>query len=106
MATTAVIYLRLSDFRKDKSDSFPAREAKLREKAAELGWGIHRVVIENDVDEGGYRKPASAFKRKEVSLPGGRTELRVYRPGFRSVLDDLQAGRANAVLRRSGKACR
>ncbi len=98
MATTADIYLRLSDFRKDDRDSFPDRETKLREKAAELGWGVHRVVIENDVDEDGHRKAAGAFRRREVLLPGGRTERRVYRPGFRSVLDDLQAGRANAVL--------
>jgi site-specific DNA recombinase len=98
MPTQADLYLRLSDFRADDRDSFPAREAALRAEASRLGWGVHRVVIENDVDQDGRRKPASAFKRREVTLPGSRTELRVYRPGFRSVLDDLMAGRANAVL--------
>jgi site-specific DNA recombinase len=42
-----------------------------------------------------------------VTLPGGRTEKRVYRPGFRSVLDDLMAGRAHAVLAEDlDRACR
>jgi len=64
-------------------------------------------VIENDVDPDGKRKPASAFKRKEVALPGGRIEKRVYRPGFRSVLNDLMAGRAQAVLAEDlDRACR
>jgi site-specific DNA recombinase len=107
MPTHADIYLRLSDFRADDRDSFPAREAKLRKEAARLGWDVHRVVIENDIDPDGKRKPASAFKRKEVALPGGRTEKRVYRPGFRSVLDDLMAGRAQAVLAEDlDRACR
>jgi hypothetical protein len=107
LATEADIYLRLSDFRADDRDSFPAREAALRAEAARLGWDVHRVVIENDVDPDGRRKPASAFKRREVPLPGGRTEKRVYRPGFRSVLDDLMAGRAQAVLAEDlDRACR
>ena len=64
-------------------------------------------MIENDVDPDGKRKPASAFKRKEVALPGGRIEKRVYRPGFRSVLNDLMAGRAQAVLAEDlDRACR
>src|SRR5215469_8329315 len=107
MATIADIYLRLSDFRADDRDSFPGREAALRAEAARLGWDVHRVVIENDVDPDGKRKPASAFKRKEVALPGGRIEKRVYRPGFRSVLNDLMAGRAQAVLAEDlDRACR
>ena len=107
MATEADLYLRLSDFRADDRDSFPAREAALRAEAARMGWNVHRVVIENDVDPDGRRKPASAFKRKEVALPGRRTEKRVYRPGFRSVLDDLMTGRAQAVLAEDlDRACR
>lgn len=43
-------------------------------------------------------RPASAFKRRKVVTPSGRTELRVYRPGFRQVLDDLMNSRATAVL--------
>ena len=88
-STTADLYLRLSDFRADDADSFGAREATLRTRAAGLGWAVGRVVIENDVAADGRRKPASAYKRR-----GGR----VWRPGWRSVLADLGTGAATAVL--------
>lgn len=87
--TTADLYLRLSDFRADDADSFGAREARLRAKAAELGWTVGRVQIENDVAEDGRRKPASAYKRRNG---------RVWRPGWRTVLADLGTGAATAVL--------
>ena len=31
-------------------------------------------------------------------MPDGTVKMRVFRPGFRSVLDDLTGGRANALL--------
>jgi len=94
---TCDIYLRLSD--PASEESFDGREAKLRSEASHLGWIVHRVVVENDVDDDGMPKPASAFKRKMIRVPGtDRRVLRVIRPGFRSVLDDLDSGRANAVL--------
>src|SRR5258708_36496986 len=94
----ADIYLRLSDFRDD--DDFGGREAKLRQEAARVGWDVSRVVVENDLvrNGNGRARPASAFKRKRIVTPSGRTELRTIRPGFRSVLDDLMAGRVSAVL--------
>jgi DNA invertase Pin-like site-specific DNA recombinase len=95
---TADVYLRLSDFRADDADSFPARERKLRAKAAELGWTVARTVIENDLTEDGRRKPASAFKRRRITTPSGRVELRTVRPGWRQVLADLTSGAATAVL--------
>jgi DNA invertase Pin-like site-specific DNA recombinase len=95
---TADIYLRLSGFRQDDADSFPAREKTLRVKAADLGWTVGRVIVENDVDASGRRKPASAFKRKKVMTPSGRYELRTVRPGWRDVLADLTSGAANALL--------
>ena len=94
----ADLYLRLSDFRDDSDGSFAAREAKLRGEAARFGWTVARVVIENDVTDGDKPRPASAFKRKRITTPSGRVELRTVRPGFRSVLDDLMSGRARAVL--------
>jgi site-specific DNA recombinase len=105
---TAHLYLRLSDFR-GGADGFDAREAKLRAKADQLGWTVGRVVIENDLTptRNGRARPASAFKRRKIVTPSGRTELRVIRPGFRSVLDDLMAGRCGAVLAEDlDRACR
>ena len=98
MATLADIYLRLSDFRKDEADSFPDREKQLRELAGRLGWAVRRVAIENDVDEVGQRKPASAFKRREIKHPDGTVEKIVWRPEFRNLIADLYAGRIQAVL--------
>ena len=98
MAITADIYLRLSDFRADDRDSFPAREAALRTKADQLGWAVRQVAIENDVNEAGQRKPASAFKRKKIKKADGTTERIVWRPEFRNVIADLRAGRIQGVL--------
>jgi DNA invertase Pin-like site-specific DNA recombinase len=93
---TCDAYLRLSDARVE--EAFEGREPKLRALAANLGWTVHRVVIENDVYPNGKPKGASAWKRREIRTPSGKIELRVIRPKFREVLDDLEAGRVNSVL--------
>lgn len=93
-----VIYLRLSDARRENG-SFTDREAALRVRAAQLGWVVVRVVIENDEMKPGKRSnSASAFTRKRIVLPDGTEQNRVWRPGFRSILADLAAGRAHALL--------
>lgn len=95
-----VLYLRLSDLRKENT-SLEDREAALRWRAALLGWTVVRVVIENDEMKPGRksgRRMASAFKRRRIVKPDGTEEWRVYRPGFRSILEDLTAGRAHALL--------
>ncbi|QWF78661.1 hypothetical protein HUW46_02059 [Amycolatopsis sp. CA-230715] len=101
----AIIYLRLSDLRDDDLDdngdgkTFSSREQKLREFAARQGWDVFKVIIENDLNrKNGKARNASAFKRRKVLLPDGTTAMRVVRPGFREVLDHLQAGRANGLL--------
>lgn len=96
MTISADIYLRLSDLA--NGDTFDGREAKLRREADRLGWTVHRVVTENDVNGNGKLKPASAFKRKRITQPDGTVVYRVWRPGFRSMLDDITAGRAQAIL--------
>lgn len=61
--------------------------------AERLGWSpgpaATHHVIENDT---------SAFKRKRVELPDGRTELRTVRPGFRAALAMLADGRADGLV--------
>jgi DNA invertase Pin-like site-specific DNA recombinase len=91
-----ILYLRLSDSRNEKG-SFQDREKKLRARARQLGWTVLSVVIENDLMPGG-KKSASAFKRRKVTLPDGTTAMRVLRPGYRSILDAMAAGRAEAIL--------
>jgi site-specific DNA recombinase len=81
-------------------EAFDKREAKLRALAGALGWKVFRVVVENDMIPGrdGKVRPASAFKRRKILTPSGRYELRVVRPGFRDVLDDITTGRVNGLL--------
>lgn len=106
MDTNCLIYLRLSELRTEDLDQEGASknladaEKRLRGLARRRGWHVAGVATENDIDKNGKPKPASAYKRRRVTLPDGRTELRVYRPVFRSVLDDLMRGRggANAML--------
>jgi site-specific DNA recombinase len=92
-------YLRLSDLRTE--EPFDKRKAKLLALGDSLGWTLHRVIIENDMVRGkdGKLCPATAFKRRKITTPSGRKELRVIRPGFRDeLLADLETGRANALL--------
>src|SRR5260370_9996213 len=96
--TVADLYLRLSDARRE--EALDGREAGVRAEAARLGWTVGRVIIENDMtpvngngNGNGALRPASAFKRRKITTPSGRAELRTVRPGFRSMLDDLMTGR-------------
>jgi site-specific DNA recombinase len=95
---TCDLYLRLSDLRTE--EAFDKREAKLRALADALGWKVFRVVVENDLIPGrdGKVRPASAFKRRKIRTPSGKVELRVVRPGFREILDDITTGRVNGLL--------
>ena len=103
-----IIYLRLSDFRGDP-DGFGPRADRLSAEVERLGGTVAgEPVIENDSAPmaNGKSRPASAFKRRKVTLPGGRTEWRVWRPRFRSVLDDITAGRANLMCEDLDRATR
>jgi site-specific DNA recombinase len=91
--TDADLYLRLSDGRVE--EAFDGREKKLRAEADRLGWTVRDVIFENDINPDGTMKPASAYKRRRITTPSGKTELRVMRDGFRRVLDHI------AVLGRS-----
>jgi DNA invertase Pin-like site-specific DNA recombinase len=96
---TCDLYLRLSDLRVE--DDFDKRKAKLEAFASALGWTVFRVIVENDLTpprRDGKVRPASAFKRRRIKTPSGKVELRVVRPGFREVLDDITTGRVNGLL--------
>lgn len=95
---TCDLYLRLSDLRVE--DDFDKRKAKLEAFASALGWTVFRVIVENDLipARDGKVRMASAFKRRKIKTPSGRVELRVVRPGFREILDDITTGRVNGLL--------
>jgi len=85
----AFLYCRISDSKNGTGTGVRDQEADLRRRAGELGWGVAGVVVENDT---------SAFKRRTVTLPNGERALRVVRPGWRSLLDDLASGRADGLI--------
>ena len=95
----AVGYLRLSDYRTE--GALLGRAEVLHTRAADLGWRLDDVIVENDLAPGaGDAAPrgASAFKRKRIVLPDGSVALRTVRPGFRQMLAAMQSGRARGVL--------
>jgi site-specific DNA recombinase len=85
----AVLLTRISDARNGDTAGVTDQQADLRKRAAQLGWGVGEVIIENDT---------SAFKRRTVALPDGRKAERVVRPGFRRALELLQSGQADGLL--------
>lgn len=89
VARRAGAYVRISDAREDDTAGVDRQEADSRALAERRGWAITEVYPENDT---------SAFKRRRVELPDGTTALRVVRPAFRKLLDDLAAGAIDALV--------
>ncbi len=65
------------------------------------GSAGHRPAAEprGDREQRGRKRTAgvSAFKRRRITLPDGRAELRTVRPGFRRALAMLADGRADGL---------
>src|ERR1035441_8643899 len=76
---------RISDARDDDTKGVDAQGVDCDGRAAVTGWrfgpAVTHHIIENDT---------SAFKRKTITLPDGRRELRTVRPGFREALAGLR----------------
>ena len=88
-ARRAAIYVRISDDRAGDAAGVGRQEADCRDLAARQGWDVADIYTENDT---------SAFKRRTVRLPDGSTGLRVVRPVFRRLLDDLATGAVTALI--------
>ncbi|WP_326637007.1 recombinase family protein [Streptosporangium sp. NBC_01755] len=98
MSNRAVLLARISDAEKIKADDGTAQldttgvddqVQRLTALATGKGWTVAKVIIENDI---------SAFKRRIVMLPNGRSEMRTVRPGFREALDYLTSDRADILV--------
>jgi len=86
---SAAIYTRISDARGGDTAGVTRQEQDARALAEKLGWSVATVIIENDT---------TAFKRRKVTLPNGRSELRVVRPGFRQLLDLIDSGQVDGLI--------
>jgi len=101
---TADLYVRYSDLRAENITE--TGEAKnitnavklLVERATQYGWRIGETIVENDMTGDGKLKPASAYKRRTITLPSGEKIKRVIRPGFTRLVDRLKAGASQAVV--------
>lgn len=84
---------RISDARDDDTKGVDDQGGDCDKLAGRIGWTVGPAathhIIENDT---------SAFKRKVITLPDGRRELRTVRPGFRLALAMLADGRADGLI--------
>lgn len=78
--TDAVLLVRISDAEEGEIDGVARQVADTCACAVRSGSRVRFVLVENDT---------SAFKRKKILLPNGKTELRTIRPKFRRALDIL-----------------
>jgi site-specific DNA recombinase len=85
----AAVYVRISDDKAADAAGVGRQETDCRALADRQGWAVAEIYTENDT---------SAFKRRKVRLPDGSTALRVVRPAFRRLLDDLAAGTVDALV--------
>jgi site-specific DNA recombinase len=89
----AIRLTRISDARDDDTKGVNAQGDDCDNHAGRIGWTIGLTpthhIVENDT---------SAFKRKKITLPDGRRELRTVRPGFRQALAMLADGRADGLI--------
>ncbi|HVX69985.1 MAG TPA: recombinase family protein [Mycobacteriales bacterium] len=83
------IYTRISRDAAGHELGVQRQEQDCRDLAKRLGWTVMKVYKENDT---------SAFKRQTVDLPGGGRALRVVRPEFRQMIDDLHEGRIDGLI--------
>lgn len=87
--TRVGVYVRISDDRKGEEAGVGRQEQDCRRTAHARAWDVAEVYRENDT---------SAFTRRKVTLPDGTTQLRVIRPEFRRLLDDLINGRIDGAV--------
>lgn len=83
------LLVRISLDRDDVRAGVQRQEDDGRALAARRGDEVAQVYVENDT---------SAYKRRKVTLPDGRRELRVVRPEFRRALADLHDGVIDVLI--------
>jgi site-specific DNA recombinase len=85
----AGIYVRISDDRGGEEKGVGRQEKDCRRVVKHEDWQAVEVYTENDT---------SAFTRRKVKLPDGSTAMRVVRPEFRRMLEDLANGAIDAIV--------
>ena len=91
-------YVRISDDVKSRSKPGEMRLSEkgitrqkedITELAGRLGGEVVELYPENDT---------SAYKKRRIRLPNGRSVWRVYRPEFRRMLADYEDGKIDGII--------
>ena len=82
-------YVRLSEDPSGTEKGVARQKEDVEELAARLGWQVGKVYEENDT---------SAYKKKRLRLPDGRSVWRVERPEFRQMLKDYEDGVIDGII--------
>jgi site-specific DNA recombinase len=113
LPTKPLGYVRLSDLRTDDLDldgtspSLGDQQKRIRDWCSQRGWPMPEILVENDLTKEGKPKPASAYKRRKIKTPDGKTKYRVIRPVFRQMVDRLESGRNDGLVALDlDRACR
>jgi site-specific DNA recombinase len=82
-------YVRISEDPNDEEKGVTRQAEDVRDLAASLGWQVTKLYEENDT---------SAYKKRHIRLPNGRSVWRVIRPKFRQMLQDYEDGIIDAII--------
>src|SRR3954468_5778336 len=85
----AGLLVRISEDKAGDAAGIGRQETDARAMAKRLGWSVAEVFVENDT---------SAYKRRKVTLPDGSTAMRVLRPQFRRLLDQVASGQIDGLI--------
>lgn len=91
MSKRAAILARISDADAGETAGVDDQVKDMRAFVTRRGWSLDEahVLVENDT---------SAFKRRKIRLPNGRTELRTVRPKFRKALELLATRQVDVLV--------
>ncbi|WP_072809952.1 recombinase family protein [Rhodococcus zopfii] len=89
MNERTAIYVRISSDRDDRMVGVERQEQDCRELAADLGWTVTHVYVDNDT---------SAWRKTTVELPDGSKVRRNVRPVFEQMLTALRRGEHDGLI--------
>ncbi|MFI8880382.1 recombinase family protein [Streptomyces sp. NPDC055243] len=82
-------YVRISDDPFEQEKGVTRQTEDVQALATQLGWTVSKIYPENDT---------SAYRKKRIRLPNGRSVWRVIRPEFRQMLKDYEDGVIDGII--------
>ncbi|MEV8319478.1 recombinase family protein [Streptomyces sp. NPDC059900] len=82
-------YVRISDDPFEEEKGVTRQTEDVQALATQLGWTVSKIYPENDT---------SAYRKKRIRLPNGRSVWRVIRPEFRQMLKDYEDGLIDGII--------